>query len=302
MFFGDSITNTIQRLSSRTKYSILYRPHGSCYDHYIRHIVNDYTDRFFISNKVVVDNAINMPDDYTDINKLLVTRLLAPYNFQICSNVNKNLEVTLASHLPLVYAVHGEEDLVDVENNILGKYPYLLFISNPRLYKIAMSLNIKKEKIFYHPFTVQNNLETKIKNTEKTVDISIFLGGQNLQQTKAIADKLQKLNFSVDILEKNNFSSNNLQHVFERSKIIVELNPYNIYNIIYAINCGTPGIIYTKHGTEDPYIFHNFDEMVSKIVYFLKLNKKPQPIIADQDNSSPINEILANINNQGLIL
>lgn len=302
MFFGDSITNTIQRLSCKTKYSILYRPHGSCYDHYIRHIVKDYADRFFISNKVVVDDAINTTDDYTNIEKLIVSRLLAPYNFQISSNVNKNLDVTLASHLPLIYAVHSEDDLVDVENNILGKYPYVLFICNSSLYKIATSLNIEKTKIFYHPFAVKNNLETKIQDIEKTIDVSIFLGGQNLQQTQAIAEKLKKLNFSVNILEKNNFSSNNLINVFEKSKIIVELNPYNIYNIVYAINCGTPGIIYSKNNNDDPYTFSNFDNMVSKIVYFLKSNKKPEPIISNQDYMSSINEMLQNINNQGLIL
>lgn len=301
MFFGDNVGNTIQRLTHTSAYNILYRPHGSCFDHFIRHIVKPKTDRFFISNRVIVDDAVNLIDSY-NLEQLLNTRLIVPYNFQICSNVNKNIEATLTSHLPLVYVVHSKEDLIDIENNILGYYPYIIFIANKALYDIAMSLDIDKERVFYNPFEIQDDLDQKIQPIDKSIDVSIFVGGQDIKQIKNIAEKLQRANLNIEICP-NHFSTKALIEVFQRSKVILELNPINIYNIIYSINCGVPALIYNKdHQGNQEYIYKNFDEMISKINHFINNNKKLPKIGFSNEGSTQIDCILENINNRGLII
>jgi hypothetical protein len=301
MFFGDNVGNTIQRLTNTDQYRILYRPHGSCFDHFIRHSVNSKTEKFFISNRVVVDNAINLIDSYS-LEELLNTRLLVPYNFQICSNVNKNIEATLTSHTPLIYLIHTKEDLIDIENNILGNYPYIMLIANKALYDLSLSLDLDRDRVFYYPFSVQDDLDKKIQQKEKTTDVSIFLGGQDIKQITPIADKLKKLNLKVNIC-RNNFTSKTLINVFETSKIILEINPTNIYNVIYSINCGTPALIYNKdHEGNQDYIYRNFDEMISKITFFINKKTDLPKIGFANDGASEIEQILSNINNRGLIL
>jgi len=301
MFFGDNVGNTIQRLTNTSLYRILYRPHGSCFDHFIRHSVAQKTEKFFISNKVIVDKAINLIDSYS-LEELLNTRLVVPYNFQMCSNVNKNIEATLTSHIPLIYLIHTKEDLIDLESNILGNYPYIMLIANKALYDIALSLDLDINRIFYLPFTVQDDLENRIQNKGKTVDVSIFLGGQDIKQTTSIVNRLKNLNLKVNIC-RNNFSSNTLINIFETSKIIIELNPTNIYNIIYSINCGTPALIYNKdHQGKQDYVYRDFDEMVSKITHFTNNTTSLPKIGFAEEGASDIDSILENINNRGLAL
>lgn len=302
MFFGDNVGHTIRRLTHKTKYNILYRPHGSCFDHFIRHLVYKFTDRFFISNNVSVDNAVNLIDGRS-VAEVLNTRLCVPYNFQICSNVNKNLDATLTNHIPLVYLVHTKEDLIDLDNNLLGRYPYVALIANKSLFDLSKKLNIDHDRIFYIPFAVQDSLDLKIDRANApSVDVSILLGGQNIDQVNNISKRLQSANLTTKILP-NNFTSQSLMEAFSNTKVMVELNPVNIYNTIYSINCGTHALIYNKeqiHNTS--YIYRNFDEMVEKIKYFI--NQKPElPSMGfSETDASDIGTVLTNINNRGLII
>lgn len=302
MFFGDNVGHTIHRLTHKNSYSILYRPHGSCFDHFIRHLVSDLADKFFISNNIIVDDAINLIDGH-NLTEVLTARLCVPYNFQMCSSVNRNIEATLTNHIPLIYLAHSKEDLIDIENNLLGRYPYIVLIANKALYDIAIQLDIDKTRLFYHPFSVQDNLENKtIKNNEPSVDVSIFLGGQDPNQVQTITNKLNTNNISTTIIP-NYFSSQHLIEAFSKTRVVVELNPTNIYNTIYSINCGIPSIIYNKEriGNKD-YIYSSFNEMVDKIKYLIS-NKLSLPKIGFADDSSTdIKTILENINNRGLII
>lgn len=302
MFFGDNVGHTIRRLTHTKSYNILYRPHGSCFDHFIRHIVSKFTDRFFISNQVKVDDAVNLIDA-TNLEEVLLTRICAAYNFQMCSNVNKNLDATLTNHIPLVYLVHTKEDLVDIENNLLGRYPYILLIANKALYDIAQKLSIDKDRIFYIPFAVQDNLDTRVeKSITPEVDVSIFLGGQDHTQVENITKRLGAANLTTKIIH-NDFSSKQLLQVFSNTKVLVELNPVNIYNTIYAINCGTHALIYNKEHSGNPeYIYRNFDEMIEKIKNFISQSPPLPNMGFSAEGSSDIGLVLENINNRGLII
>lgn len=302
MFFGDNVGHTIYRLTHKNSYSILYRPHGSCFDHFIRHLVSNLADKFFISNNIIVDDAINLIDGH-NLTEVLTTRLCVPYNFQMCSSVNRNVEATLTNHIPLIYLAHSKEDLIDIENNLLGRYPYIVLIANKALYDIAIQLDIDKTRLFYHPFSVQDDLENKtIRNNEPSVDVSIFLGGQDPNQVQTITNKLNANNISTTIIP-NYFSSQHLIEAFSKTRVVVELNPTNIYNTIYSINCGIPSIIYNKEriGNKD-YIYSSFNEMVDKIKYLISNNLSLPKIGFPDDASTDIKTILENINNRGLII
>lgn len=302
MFFGDNVGHTIRRLTHKTKYNILYRPHGSCFDHFIRHLVSKFTDRFFISNKVSVDDAVNLIDGRS-VEEVINTRLCAPYNFQICSNVNKNLDATLTNHIPLVYLVHTKEDLIDLDNNLLGRYPYVVLIANKSLWDLSKKLTIDPDRIFYIPFSVQDSLESKIdRTTAPSVDVSILLGGQNVDQVNSISKRLQAANLTTKILS-NNFTSRSLSEAFATTKVMVELNPVNIYNTIYSINCGTHALIYNKeHTNNTEYIYRSFDEMVEKIKYFIDQKPELPTMGFVETGASDIEAVLTNINNRGLII
>lgn len=302
MFFGDNVGNTIQRITHIDSYRILYRPHGSCYDHFIRNAIASKTEKFFLSNKVIVDNAINLLDSH-NLQEFLNNRLLVPYNFQLCSNVNKNLEATLTYHLPLVYLIHSKEDLLDIEGGLLGYYPYVLFIANKTLYDLAVKMDIDQEKVFYSPFSVQNNLTDKIDHSlEKTIDVAIFIGAQDITSVKNITDKLDKMNLKTKIYS-NDYSTKTLAEIFSSSKMVLELNPSNIYNIIYSINCGVPAIIYNKNHTgNQDYVYRNFEDMIEKIKHFTTTPSTLPLIGFSDDGARPIEEMLETINQKGLIL
>lgn len=301
MFFGDNVKNTIQRLLNNKRFNILYRPHGSCYDHYITHSIKEYTRRLFISNNVQADNCINTVES-KDLDDLIETRLCAGYNFQIAHYVNKNVEAVLVDHSPLIYVAHTKEDVHDIKNNILGLYPYTVLVSNENLFQYAKNLEI--DNLFYNRYEVKDDLDKNrnVDQSNKEYDVGIFKGGQDQNQLDAIISKISKLNLKVKVIP-NNYTTKALSEIFDNTKMIIELNPINIYNIIYSINCGLPSIIYNKEqATNTSYTFSNMEEMIGKIKNFLSSQNELPQIGFNPKDSTDFFTILSAINSKGLIL
>lgn len=241
-----SITGNVLNKFNNQKINILYEPQYNLFDV----LISQCDLRIFCSKNSRFKNLENSNTTMFDNNQFD----LFNYNVGITNNIlaySTNRKFSQL-HLNSIIFTHSfkpnslkKEDLLLLNNN-LNKDKKVFFTK-----EALESWRLDNNAVYSYGIPLDKFFDEKNVRQNKVLLIDI----ENSPHTATLCQYLKNHNIEIDILTTLDFNVNSLRAMFNQYSVCIDLNEYNIINLLVAICCGCNAITYSTN-----MIMNNFSD------------------------------------------
>lgn len=235
MYSGYLINNIFEATSfTKQNISTFYSPHYSIFDT----IISECNLDLYTSH----DHSVTFFKDFEKINKIEKNRIYKrPYALYVANhaikfinegfNYNLHINSLVFCHDYDSYSIKPEEKILACQKGYRNCDTILCFNDS-----IKNGLRCQKDNISYLEYAIPNNFQLENKTDRNKIGVFAYNKGLSTELVKAIHPEGELLSVLPADLD-------NLNKQLNEYKIVVELDPSCIINVLVSVACGCIGVI-----------------------------------------------------------
>lgn len=231
MYLNSSTANVLNKFNGQ-KINILYEPQRNLFDIFLAEC--GYCLYFDSSNVVASTQKTNMvalnSDQYDlfNYNVGITNNILSYSSNKVFSNLHLNTIIFTHSYKPKNIK---REDLLLMSNN-MSKEKKVFFSRES-----ADSWDFLTNKSVINYGIPTEILTSEIPFSERGEKV-LILNFEGSSHVESIANLMESNGIKVDLIKDMTGDVNAIKELFNRYKVIIELNDHNIINLLAAVSCG----------------------------------------------------------------